>query len=229
MIILYNPKATKFRSRRFPLSILSIAAALEGREDYAIVDGNLDPNATESVLRLIGEHQVEALAVTVMPGPQTVSAVETCREVRNRFPGIPIVWGGYFPSNYTEAVLNASYIDFAVRGQGEDTFLELLAALRERTDPKGIRGLSYKSADGAHCHNSERPLRPLNDFPWYPYHRIPAERYLLPTFLGQRTAVHQASIGCPYRCNFCGVVTFSEVARKWNHPRARKLSYVIWQ
>ena len=86
MIILYNPKATKYRNRRFPLSILSMAAALEGRQEYAIVDGNLDPNATETLLALIREKRVELLAVTVMPGPQTVSAVESCREVRGRYP-----------------------------------------------------------------------------------------------------------------------------------------------
>jgi radical SAM superfamily enzyme YgiQ (UPF0313 family) len=218
MIVLYNPKATKFRSRRFPLSILSMAAVLEGREEYAIVDGNLDPRANETLLALIREKRVELLAVTVMPGPQTLSAVESCREVRERYPGIPIVWGGYFPSNYTEAALNASYVDYAVRGQGENTFLELLEAVRERRDVKSITGLSYKDADGTHRHNPERPMKPPDAFPWYPYHRIPAERYLLPTFLGRRTAVHQASIGCPYRCNFCGVVTFSGSREKMESP-----------
>ena len=49
MIVLYNPKATKPRNRRFPLSILAIAAVLEGREDVAIVDGNLDPHPTETM------------------------------------------------------------------------------------------------------------------------------------------------------------------------------------
>ena len=218
MILLYNPKATKFRSRRFPLSILSIAAVLEGREAYVIVDGNLDPHPTETLSNLIRENQAELLAVTVMPGPQTVSAVESCREIRARFPSLPIVWGGYFPSNYTEAALNAHYVDFAVRGQGEDTFLELLEALRGKRDLKGIRGLSYKDDDGTHRHNPERPFRRLDDFPWYPYHRIPAGRYLLPTFLGRRTGVHQASIGCPYRCNFCGVVTFSGSREKMESP-----------
>jgi radical SAM superfamily enzyme YgiQ (UPF0313 family) len=218
MIILYNPKATKYRNRRFPLSILSMAAVLEGREDFAIVDGNLDPHPTDTLLDLMREKPVELLAVTVMPGPQTVGAVASCREVRARHPQVPIVWGGYFPTNYTEAALNASYVDFAVRGQGENTFLELLAALREKRDAKGIHGLSYKDADGAHRHNPERPLKPPDAFPWYPYHRIPAEKYLLPTFLGRRTAVHQASIGCPYRCNFCGVVNFSGSREKMESP-----------
>ncbi len=218
MIVLYNPKAARHRNRRLPLSILSIAAILEGREDYAIIDGNLDPHAHETLLSLLHEKPVELLAVTVMPGPQTRSAVQSCREVRLRFPRIPIVWGGYFPTNYTEAALNAPYVDFAVRGQGEDTFLELLDSIRARRSLNEIRGLSFKDNDGVRRHNPERPLRPLDEFPRLPYHRIPAVEYLLPTFLGRRTAVHQASIGCPYRCNFCGVVTFSGSREKMESP-----------
>src|SRR5579863_2879502 len=109
MILLYNPKAARFRNRRLPLSVLAIAAVLEGKEEYSIVDGNLDPNPTESLIALIKENPVELLAVSVMPGPQTVGAVATCREIRSRFPNLPIVWGGYFASNYTAAVLNAKY------------------------------------------------------------------------------------------------------------------------
>src|SRR3979490_3052101 len=50
MLLFYNPKATKPRNRRFPLSILAIAAVLEGHEEVAIVDGNLDPHPTETLL-----------------------------------------------------------------------------------------------------------------------------------------------------------------------------------
>jgi radical SAM superfamily enzyme YgiQ (UPF0313 family) len=153
-----------------------------------------------------------------MPGPQTVGAVASCREVRRLFPLVPIVWGGYFASNYTKAALNAPYVDFAVRGQGEKTFLELLEAIRGQRDLKTILGLSYKEADGSQRTNPERPISKLDDFPWYPYHRIPAQKYVLPTFLGRRTTVHQASIGCPFRCNFCGVVNFSGSREKLESP-----------
>ena len=218
MILFYNPKATRPRNRRLPLSVLAIAAVVEGKEEYAIVDGNLDPHPTESLVKLIQERPVELLAVTVMPGPQTVGAVASCREIRARFPQLPIVWGGYFASNYTAAALNVDYVDYAVRGQGEQTFLDLLEAVRGDRALKDIPGLSFKNPDGTAQHNPERPMSILDDFPAYPYHRLPVERYLLPTFLGRRTAVHQASIGCPYRCNFCGVVTFSGSRQKMESP-----------
>jgi anaerobic magnesium-protoporphyrin IX monomethyl ester cyclase len=219
MIILLHPKAVKPKNRRFPLAILSIAAVLEGREDYVIVDGNLDPQPGATMHRIASEYDIELLAVSVMPGPQMVSAIALCREFRRKYPSVPIVWGGYFPALYTDATLNAGYVDFAVRGQGEDTILDLLAALRGSRKFAGIRGLSFKDGFGLHVHNPERPLRPPNDFPVPPYHRLASvERYLLPTFLGRRTAVHQASIGCPFRCHFCGVVPIFDGRQKTEAP-----------
>jgi radical SAM superfamily enzyme YgiQ (UPF0313 family) len=218
MVVLYHPKSTKPRSRRFPLSILSLAAVLEGHEQYRIVDGNVDSDATETVASLIASHSVELLAVSVMPGPQMVAAMETSREIHRRFPDVPIVWGGYFPSIYTNTALNAPYVDYAVRGQGEDTLLELLSALRGKRGLQDVRGLSFKDASGHYRHNPERPLKGPQAFPQLPYHRIDAEKYLMPTFLGRCTGVHQASVGCPFQCNFCGVVTAYGSREKMEPP-----------
>ena len=205
MIILLNPSATKPRNCRLPISVLALAAVLEGREEYQIIDGNIDSNAIRNILRLIDERNVELLGVTVMPGPQMVAAMEASREVRRLHPRVPIVWGGYFPSIYPDAALNAKYVDYVVRGQGEDTLIELIDALRVKSSLEDIKGLSYKDLFGLHRHNPERLMKGPDAFPWSPFHRVPVEQYLRPSFFGKRTAVHQASIGCPFRCSFCGV------------------------
>jgi radical SAM superfamily enzyme YgiQ (UPF0313 family) len=206
MIVLFHPRATKPKNRRLPLSVLHLAAVLEGREEYEIVDGNVDPDPWSTIDSLAREKPVEMLAVSVMPGPQLRSAVPVCRAFREKHPRIPIVWGGYFPSLYTEAALNAKYVDFVVKGQGEDTLLELIDALRGARDFSCIRGLAFKDQFGLHVQTAGRPLKAPDEFPWLPYHRLDAGRYIANTFLGSRTAVHQASVGCPFRCNFCGVV-----------------------
>jgi radical SAM superfamily enzyme YgiQ (UPF0313 family) len=205
MIILFNPKATKPRNSRFPLSVMALAAVLEGREEYQIVDGNVDENATETILNLIRCNHVELLGVSVMPGPQMLSAITSCKEIRNQHPQLPIVWGGYFPSTYTDAALNARYVDYVVRGQGEETLLELLDALRGKRGFERILGLSYKDLFGLPRHNPERLMQGPDAFPWSPFHRVPVGKYLRPSFFGKRTAAHHASIGCPFRCSFCGV------------------------
>jgi radical SAM superfamily enzyme YgiQ (UPF0313 family) len=164
--------------------------------------------------------KVTLLAVSVMPGPQMVAAIPLCREFRKNNPKIPIVWGGYFPSLYTDAALNANYVDFVVRGQGEETFLEFIAALRTTRGFAGVKGLSFKDDFGLHVHNADRPLRTPNDFPWLPYKSLPnAEKYVAPTFLGRRTVVHQASIGCPFRCTFCGVVPIYQGRQRTEDPK----------
>jgi radical SAM superfamily enzyme YgiQ (UPF0313 family) len=205
VIILFNPRATRPRNCRLPLSVLALAAVLEGREQYSIVDGNIEDDPTARIIRLIDEHDVELLGVTVMPGPQMAAAMEASREVRRLRPKVKIVWGGYFVSIYPDATLNAAYVDYAVRGQGEDTLLELIAALRSGGSLEQIKGLSYKDIFGLHRHNPERLMQGPDAFPWAPFDRVPVEKYLRPSFFGKRTAVHQASIGCPFRCSFCGV------------------------
>src|SRR5580658_5321119 len=215
MIIILHPRATKPKNRRFPLAALAIAAVLEGKEEYVIVDGNADPHPERTLDRIMQETGAELLAVSVMPGPQMAAAVPLCQDFRRKYPQVPVVWGGYFPSLYADATLNTRYVDFAVRGQGEDTLLELLAALRGSGKFSGIRGLSYKDDFGLRVHNPDRPLKSLDEFPWPPYHRlVDPEKYILPTFLGRRTAVHHASIGCPFRCKFCGVVPVHEGRQK---------------
>ena len=205
MILLYYPKLTKPKNRRFPLSILALAAVLEGRERYEIIDGNLDLDPDSTLARLIEAHSIELLGVSVMPGPQMISAIQSCKAIRARYPHVPIVWGGYFPSLYSDATLNARYVDYAVRGQGEVTLLELIDALRGKRNVRGIAGLSYKDAFGMRVHNPERPMQGPNAFPWIPFHRVPVASYLRPSYFGKRTGAYQASIGCPFQCTFCAV------------------------
>jgi len=172
MIVLLHPRSTRPKNRRFPLSVLALAAILEGKEDYEIVDGNIDPHPMDTIDRIARERPVEMLGVSVMPGPQMVQAIALSKEFRARYPKVPIVWGGYFPSLYPDAALNASYVDVLVRSQGEDTLPELLAAIRGGRDFRGIAGVSYKDQFGLHVHTQDRPIRSPGDFPWMPYHRL---------------------------------------------------------
>ena len=61
-VLLFNPRAAESKAR-VPNSILSIAASIEGKYDYAIVDGNLEKNPLENFIRLsrYGEYDVFAM------------------------------------------------------------------------------------------------------------------------------------------------------------------------
>ncbi|HLY05361.1 MAG TPA: radical SAM protein [Rhizomicrobium sp.] len=224
MIILVNPRATRPANRRFPLSVMAIGASIPENENWTIVDGN---RPDIDVLSCISDHisalggtadAVRAIAFTVMPGPQLANAVPLTKEVKRRHPGIPIVWGGNFGSLYPEPVLNAPYVDWLVRGQGEYTFRELLEVLRGDRDPETVAGLSYRKPDGTHHTGTERLWVGPDELPPPAYDRIPVQDYLRPTFLGRRSGVYQASIGCPHACNFCGVISVFGRRQKVQSP-----------
>lgn len=203
-VLLVNPKMCPPRAVRMPLSLLALGAVLEEEADYRIIDGNLDPDACGTVLSELAAGPCDLLGVTVMPGPQVAPAIEISAAVRTAFPKTPIAWGGYFPTLYPDAAINAPYVDYVVRGQGERTLLELLAA----RGGDGVAGVTWKDG-GEVRHNPDRRFEPPDRFPPLPYERVAdaMDRYLRPSFMGTRTAVHQAAIGCRYHCTFCGVVS----------------------
>ena len=213
MILLINPRATRPENRRFPLSLMAVGAALPADVSWEIVDGNLPGmDVVETVSGWVEKQRasgdpVTAIALTVMPGPQLVSAVPISKALKARFPDIPIIWGGNFGSLYPDPVLNAPCVDWLVRGQGEDSFRELLEAIDGKRDPATIAGIAFRLPDGSHRIAPERVWRGPDELPAPAYHKIDVGQYLRPTILGRRSGVYQASIGCPFGCNFCGVIS----------------------
>jgi anaerobic magnesium-protoporphyrin IX monomethyl ester cyclase len=208
-VLLINPTITSHRHARFPLAIMSLSAALDGKYESTIIDGNVDRNYLSTALRTIAGGSVSAIGVTVMGGPQLCSAIAVSKAIREKLPSIPIVWGGAFPTIVPDAALNAPYVDYVVRAQGEDTFVELLQALSERRVEAldSIPGLSWKLR-GQAVHNKDRKFSSASLNRMLPYDKLENPRqYLTNTYLGRRTIGYQAALGCRYRCTFCGVAS----------------------
>jgi anaerobic magnesium-protoporphyrin IX monomethyl ester cyclase len=208
-ILLINPTITAPRHARFPLAILSVSAALEGKYATTIIDGNVDRDFVATALRTISGGSVSAVGITVMGGPQLRSAIALSTAIRAKLPSVPIIWGGAFPTVCPEATVYAPYVDYAVRGQGEDTIVELLNTLHgsRKDDVASIPGLSWR-LDGKAMHNADRKFSKSSLERMLPYDKLPNPRqYLAKTYLGERTLVYQAALGCRFRCTFCGVAT----------------------
>ena len=234
MIVLFNPLSTSPGKQPLPLSLMSLASMLEARADsWIMVDGNLSADPAAEIiaqLRIVPRTQVSLLAVTVMPGPQLTQAVEVCRRVKRELPSVPIVWGGYFPTQHTETVLRAPYVDFVIRSQGERSLLQLVDVLRSGGILNSVGGLSWKASSGGDVeivNNPVQPLASLDDLPDLPYHRVDMERYLHNNYLGRRTAAHHSSFGCPFACSFCAVVAMSN--RRWTAQSPARMEAVMRQ
>jgi radical SAM superfamily enzyme YgiQ (UPF0313 family) len=208
-VLLINPTITSQRNARFPLAILSLSASLEARYACTLIDGNVDRDFIGTAVSAVRDRSVIAAGVTVMGGPQLRSAIAVSKAIRKALPTLPIIWGGAFPTVVPQAALSSPFIDFAVRGQGEDTFLDLLNSLPR--DPQAtfyaIPGLSWRHRDQL-VHNQDRKFSAASLGRMLPYEKLAnPRRYLTKTYLGTRTAGYQAALGCRFRCTFCGVAT----------------------
>jgi anaerobic magnesium-protoporphyrin IX monomethyl ester cyclase len=206
-ILLINPTITAQRHARFPLAVMSLSAALEGRHSPTIIDGNVDRDFVATAVRTVADGRVDAVGVTVMGGPQLTSAIAVSKAIRARRSDVPIIWGGAFPTVCPDAGVSVPYVDYAVRGQGEDAINELMDALSagRQEDLALIPGLSRR-VDGQVVHNKDRVFTAASLNRMLPYDRLENPRqYLTRTYLGQRTMGYQAALGCRFRCTFCGV------------------------
>jgi anaerobic magnesium-protoporphyrin IX monomethyl ester cyclase len=206
-ILFINPTITSRRSARFPLAVMSLAGSLDGKYLTSIIDGNIDRDFTTTTLRTMADTNVDAVGVTVMGGPQLPTAIAVSKAIRERFPAVPIIWGGYYPTICPVPSITSTYVDYVVRGQGEATLAELLEAIfdGEREQLRAVGGLTWKCA-GEVVHNQDRRFSAAPLAAMIPFDKLANPvQYLSRTYLGRRTAGYQAAFGCRFRCTFCGV------------------------
>lgn len=216
-ILLFNPKSAVAK-HRIPNSILSIAASIEGKYDWAIADGNCETDPLSKIEEYLATGEFKYIGFTVMPGPQLKQAVPLARAIKQNFPDTIMIWGGYFPSTQSKSVLSSGYVDFVINGPGDHAFPALIDALENNTPYEFIKNIIYK-ANGDIIKNGKEDLFDQDPLPPLPYDKLNdfysiGERYLGRTYLGEKTMAYHSSIGCPFTCSFCAVVPIYEARWK---------------
>ncbi len=224
-VLLINPPLTREeRYGRFaeggstspPNGLLYIAAVLEAHDcRVKVLDGLRQFMTAEDVLRQVEAFRPDLIGLTLA----TIAfhrAVALARMIKDRRPETPIVVGGPDVSarlaDY-QAHLPDYPLDLAVYGEGEDTVVELVDALRDGGDLGSIAGLIHQ-VDGRAVVNPPRAFH--NDLDNLP---LPA-RHLLPDLQGYRPNLLTykrrpwttmiTSRGCPNQCTFCDRSLFGQ-------------------
>ncbi len=222
-VLLYNPRSTSPGKQRLPLSLLAVAAVIAADYDVEFIDGNLIADPASRIIERARATGAKLLAVTVMPGPQIRQAVPVCKAVKAALPGLTILWGGYFPTQHYETILQSDYVDYVIQGQGEAPFRAFVDRLHTGGALADVPSLAYKN--GAIHVNPRAPYVPLDNLPWYPYDRLDMTQYLGQSYLGRRVLSHNTSFGCPFACNFCAVVALSN--RRWLPESAERVGNIV--
>lgn len=222
-VLFYNPVSTSKGKQRLPLSILSVAAVIAADYDVEFIDGNLVDDPAAHIIDRARATKAKLLAVTVMPGPQLRQAIPVCKQVKAALPDLTILWGGYFPTQHQDVILNSDYVDYVIQGQGEAPFRTFVDRLHSGGSLTDIPSLAYRNG-GIHV-NPRAPNVPMDNLPWMPYDRLDVSKYVGNSYLGTRVLNHNTSFGCPFACNFCAVVALSN--RRWLPESAQRVADIV--
>lgn len=207
-VILFNPRSANSKYR-IPNSILQLGACLEGRYDYVFLDGNREQNPLQTIAAYLESGEFRYFCVTTMPAQQLKEAIPFSKSVRERYPDVTIIWGGYFATNQHKAVLTSGFVDYVVAGPGDVAFPALLDALESGQPIDDIPNLIFPQ-NGSIIKTAKEALLNQDTLPPLPYEKLHQTYdiggYLGDTYLGRRTAAYHSSIGCPFTCSFCAVV-----------------------
>lgn len=196
-VVLYNPRAVFYT---MPLALVALASALDrDRVDAEIIDGRLESDPVAAVVK--AADGALCLGISVLTGAPIHDALAVSRAVKAAQPACTVVWGGWHPSLFAGESLEEPSIDAVVIGQGEDTFVEIVARLSAGLPLDGCAGTLVRSRSGDTVPSPPRPLRDLNELPRHDYSRIPVAKYF--ALKRARQVDYISSQGCRFRCAFC--------------------------
>ncbi|HPA45962.1 MAG TPA: radical SAM protein [bacterium] len=159
--------------------------------------------------------RTEAIGITVPFTNNRIIAQELSSAIKVRYPDIPLLLGGVFPSTQpAEALFPA--VDYVIRGEGEHA----IVAFANGVSPNKIPGFVFRR-DGEVAETGPVTFERNPDlFPFPARDLLPMETYVRHSprgLIGRRSASLISSRGCPFQCNYCSV---HPVAGRLWRPRA---------
>lgn len=216
-VLLVQPKIGYMDAMRSalspPLGLIHAAAGLVGKYDVEILDARRVKNI-EQELKCRLTDDLLFVGITSHTGPMIHGGIHIGRIVKAH-SNVPVVWGGVHPTLAAENTLTEPSADICIIGEGEQTALELAAALAHGAPLDEIPGLAFRK-NGIVFKTAQRALLDPDDWPDPPYDLVDMKNYL-PDYEGRLSLFFQASRGCPFSCGFCYNDPF-------NRRKYRKLS-----
>jgi len=208
-VILFRPKILKGTERvlvpQLPLGLLFIAAPLvKNNYKVKIIDAETDLHWLDDLDKELTPSTI-CVGVTSMTGAQIRGGLEFSKIIKDRFD-VPVVWGGLHASMLPEQTVKNDLVDIAVRGEGEDPFLEIVNALKDKRPLLDIPNVFWKENSKIYS-NPKDEFIDLNSLERAPYHLLDYERYItmkrsyFPDC--KRILDLHTDRGCPHRCGFC--------------------------
>ncbi len=181
---------------------------------------------TEKEIRKeISKFNPDAIGISVMFTAFAKDAHEVARLAKEIFPRTPMIFGGAHVSIDPKGILKDRNIDFAVYGEGEKTFINLLETLDKKKRPEGITGIAYRQGRKIIINPPTPYMTDLNVLPLPARHLLDLKAYDSesdPFCMRHPLTSMITSRGCPGRCVYCSIHAI------WGHTwRGRSAENVV--
>ncbi len=207
-VVFFNPWSARY-GYRIPNSILQVAASIHDKFEYVFIDGNREQDPWSTIEKFLATGEFRYFGCTVMPGPQLRQAIPFTKMVKQKYPSITTIWGGYFASNQHKVSIESDFVDYIIDGPADHAFPMLLERLASGASLADIPNLIFRDK-GEIIKTHKEALLDQDTLPRLPYKKLDEfyslKGYLKKTFLGKKTAAYHSSFGCPFTCSFCAVV-----------------------
>jgi anaerobic magnesium-protoporphyrin IX monomethyl ester cyclase len=194
-----------------PYGILQLAAYLEHKNNDAeiqVLDCNAEDLDWKRLENRIESFNPDIVASSALATCNTYVAVRTLEIAKKVNPDVVTVAGGqHFTVMAEESLKTYPEIDVIVRGEGEETLVDLVQAVADGQPFSSVKGITFRNNEQI-MHTPPRPLIENLDnlpFPGYKFVENLVQKYHFTAMAGNKTryALIEGSRGCPHRCTFC--------------------------
>ncbi len=186
-----------------PITLAYLAAvALKSGHKPRIFDCPAEVVPLSRLLKILNGVKPD-LCVLAVSTPSIEDDMATAENIKEALPGARLALCGVHASALDlELLAENPCVDFIIRREPEETFSELIEALREDADVSRVNGLSFQ-AGGKPRRNPDRPfIKNLDRLPFPAWDAADLNLYRLP-FQKQGQLCVAPLRGCRRRCSFC--------------------------
>ena len=192
-----------------PLGLAYLAAHIrQAGHAVTLLDSNVTRKDTSKVCDWIRKQKPDIVGLTVFTSMTRVVAT-IARRIKEEISSkiIVVVGGPHIHVLADEFLDSCPFVDFAVRGEGEEVFGQLISTIAEGGDLRQVNGISYRDAATGAIHTTPPApfIKNLDDLPIPAYDLLPMDRYIAPQALGgvRPYSTIMTSRGCPFKCHYC--------------------------
>ena len=198
--------SSSLKEHGFTVEILdAVGEAPKNRTGY--YKGYLVGSSLKEIVEKINPNS-KCIGISVIFTHEWPAVTKLVSLIKEKFPNMPIILGGEHISAMPEFSLITSKADYIVMGEGEETIIELIKAIKNKATSQKIEGIGYNINNQVVINNRRNRRQSIDKISYPDWDSFNVKGYYENRFVGgmysdNLTIPILATRGCPYQCTYC--------------------------